>query len=51
MRKLVDASLAKKYGWKSKFSLEEGLILHLKILKIYEKKIIVTGGCGFVDLT
>lgn len=30
MRKLVDASLAKKYGWKSKFSLEEGFDLTFK---------------------
>ena len=30
VRKLVDASLAKKYGWKSKFSLEEGFDLTFK---------------------
>ena len=30
MRKIVDTSLAKKYGWKHKFSLEEGFNLTIK---------------------
>ena len=55
-RKVLDTKLAKKYGWKSKISLDEGFELTYKdffkiiiTIKIEMKKIIVvTGGAGFV---
>ena len=52
-RKVLDISLAKKYGWKPKISLEDGFDItykdFFKKINIYMRnKIIVTGGAGFV---
>jgi len=33
LRKLIDSSIAKNYGWKSKISLKEGLNLVLSDLR------------------
>ena len=38
-RKVLDVNLAKKYGWKSKISLEEGFdITYKDFVKNYKKK-------------
>ena len=38
-RKLLDISLAKKYGWKAKINLEEGINLTLKSLNIQKQNV------------
>ena len=51
-RKLLDVSLAKKYGWQAKMKLKEAILLtyksYLKDNRIVKKIIVITGGAGFI---
>ena len=51
-RKVLNVSLAKKYGWRAKFRFKEVNICNLSKLylrnRIVKKIIIITGGAGFV---
>ena len=37
-RKILDCSIAKKYGWKSKWSLKESIDLTIKDFKLNKRK-------------
>ena len=48
-RKIVDISIAKKYGWKAKVDFKEGFKkTYLDYKKIMKNIIVVTGGAGFI---